>query len=210
MTQTAEIDRFLRNEGFDTVEAAARARSVLEEAGLTRPGKRAMAVEKLQAARTALAARLLKVCADGDCRRLAAAGKDARPPVPVAPAACTICRGSNNRRAALVLAAHLRAKGIRRLLIVGGTPTLHAELDQLLASQGVQLRYVDGSVGSHSARDAAPNLQWAQVMVVWGASPLPHKVSQLYTTAPPAHVRVVKLARRGIEAMCREVLRSLA
>jgi hypothetical protein len=206
VTQSVDIDRFLQVEGFDTPAGAARARAVLEDGGLTRAGKLAMSAEKQPAARTLIAARLLKFCGDDGCSSRAA---DGRAPVRVAAACCEVCGGSNNRRAALALAARLKEQDISRLLIVGGTPTLHGELDQLLVPHGIKLRYVDAATGSHSARDAAPDLQWAQVAVIWGASPLPHKVSRLYTADPPPHLRVVKFARRGIEAMCKEVLRSL-
>jgi hypothetical protein len=206
VTQAIDLARFLQNEGFDTPDAAARARTVLEAGGLTRPGKRAMAAEKLTAARALIGGRLLKFCGDDACRYRAAGAKE---PVRVAAASCEVCGGSNNRRAALSLVERLQQRGIDRLLIVGGTPTLHAELDQLLSPHGIKLRYVDAATGSHSARDAVPDMQWAQVAVIWGASPLPHKVSRLYTADPPPHLRVVKFARRGIEALCKEVLRSL-
>ncbi len=209
MTDAVDIDRLLRDEGFDTPEAAAAARAVLEEQGLTRPGKRNISTAKLPAVQTVLSSAFLRTCGSDECTRLAARKGDGRRPVTVTPGACAVCGGSNNRRAAVALARRLREAGLRRLLIVGGTPTLHHELGQLLGPHGIDLRCVDGATGSHSARDAAPNLQWAEVAVIWGASPLPHKVSKLYTEAPPAHVRIVKFARRGIEALCREVLRSV-
>lgn len=202
-----EIDRFLRDEGFDLPEATARARGLLEESGLTRPGKRAMAEEKLPRARELLSGLLVRLCTDGDCRTRAS--MDGRARVTVSQASCEVCGGSNNRRAALALAERLRAKGLSRLLIVGGTPALHAELERLLRPHGIQLRFVDAATGSHSLKDAMPGMQWAEIAVIWGATPLPHKVSRLYTDDPPAHLRVVKFARRGIEALCREVLRSL-
>lgn len=207
VSDVVDIDAFLRGEGYEPAASRARARGVLEAGQLTRSGKRGMAAEKVPAARALLASAFLRVCADEDCVRLAAASSG-RGLVTVHGPACEVCGGSNNRRAARALALRLRRAGVDRLLVVGGTPALHAELDQLLGAQGIAMRFVDGAAGSHSARDAAPNLSWAQVMVVWGASPLPHKVSRLYTDAPPPHLRVVKLARRGIEALCREVLRS--
>ena len=209
MPDVIDIERFLRDEGFDTTEARRRVRALLEAEGLTRPGKRGMDTVKLPRVRELLEWRVLRVCGNGECERLGS--NDAqwgRELVVVSPAACRVCAGSNNRRAALAMAHRLKSKDIRRLLVVGGTTTLHSELEELLTPHGLELRFVDGSTGSHSARDAAPDLQWSQVVVVWGASPLPHKVSRLYTDAPPAHVRLVRLSRRGIEALCREVLKS--
>ena len=219
MAQDIGITELLRSEGFDSPQALGRARSVLEQAGLTRPGKERISREKLAGARRLLAAALLRVCDNDECVRLARAGAPAREagtaaparePVTVPPAACEVCAGSNNRRAARALARRLNAAGLGRILVVGGTPVQHSELQQLLAGDGVQVRCVDGAVGSHSKRDAAPNLRWAQLLVVWGATTLPHKVSKLYTDDPPPHVRRVPLAKRGVEALCREVLRSLA
>jgi hypothetical protein len=207
VSRSVELDRFLKDEGFDLPDAAARARELLEDGALTRPGKRAMSEEKLPAAREWLGGLLVRLCTDDDCRRQA--GVDGREIVTVSQASCEVCGGSNNRRAALALAERLRAKGLSRLLIVGGTPALHSELERLLRPHGVQLRYVDAATGSHSLRDALPGMQWAEIAVIWGATPLPHKVSRLYTDDPPEHLRVVKFARRGIEALCREVLRSL-
>lgn len=206
MTRDIEIDALLTDEGFDTDDAQRRARACLEALGLTRAGKRNIAEAKLPAVHEALSSRFLRTCGREECRRLGAA--DRREAATVTPLSCELCAGSNNRRAALALARRLRREHLSRLLIVGGTPRLHTELDRLLGPEGIELRVVDGAAGSHSARDAAPNLQWAQVMVIWGASPLPHKVSKLYTESPPAHIRVVKFARRGITALCHEVLRS--
>lgn len=209
MSDAVEIERFLAREGYTTACARRQARALLERAGLTRPGKRAMAVTKLPRARTVLAAGSLRVCGNPECERLARAQAPGKHLVAhVAAASCTVCGGSNNRRAALALATRLATLGITRLLVVGGTPTLHAELDRLLTPHGVALRCVDGASGSHTAREAAQHLRWAEVVVIWGATPLPHKVSALYVDAP-SDTRVVKLARRGIEALCRAVLQSL-
>ncbi len=211
MSEAVPIARLLAEEGFDTAEARDRAREVLEEAGLTRPGKSAIATEKLARARETLTARLVRVCDDEECRRLAATlASRERGPVAVRAVSCQVCGGSNNRRSAAAMAAKLRERGLKRLLVVGGSPSAHMELASLLEGRGIELRLVNAAEGTHSTRSARPDLEWARVMVVWGATPLPHKVSRLYTDAPPPGLRIVKLARRGIEALCREVLRSLS
>ena len=107
------------------------------------------------------------------------------------------------------MARRLYASGNTRLLVVGGTPAQHAELRALVTPEGVELRCVDGKAGSHSLKDALPNLRWASVIVIWGSTPLPHTVSEVYTRNVPPGIRVVKLARRGAEALCLEVLREL-
>lgn len=210
MTETISIASFLRGEGFDTGESLERARALLEVQQFTRPGKQGMADTKLPAARRALADGLRRLCpSDAGLAATEHHGADGREVVMVAGPSCEVCGGSNNRRAALKLGERIRSAGLTRMLVVGGTPTQHAEMDQLLAKEGLHLRYIDGATGSYSKRDALPDLQWAQVMVVWGATPLPHKVSHLYTDDPPPLLRVVKFARRGIEALCEEILRSL-
>jgi hypothetical protein len=208
VTRDVEIDTFLRAEGFAPDEARDAARRALEAAGLTRGGKRRMAEAKLPAARAALAAGLSRVCDHPECARLAAGQGDRRPAVRVAPASCEICGGSNVRRATRALARCLAGRGVRRLLVVGGKGPQHAEIEGPLAEAGLEVRFVDGRAGSFSRRDAGPDLDWAELLVVWGATPLPHKVSKLYTDDVPSHLRgrTVKLARRGVEAVCREVM----
>ncbi len=115
------IDDLLRNEGFGSTHARAAAREVLEAAGLTRPGKQRIAAEKLNRARDALNAAIVAHCSKPEC--MAAVAHDARRSVEVEPAHCSICTGSNNRRALRRMAHACAAAGVHRLLIVGGAPT---------------------------------------------------------------------------------------
>ena len=206
MDPDVDIEGLLRAEGFETKDSVALARKILERQGLTRAGKQRISRSKASGARELLRTSLLKVCQDAGCAELSR--HDRRQPVTVSAAACEVCAGSNNRRALISLARCLRDRGVRRVLVLGGKPEQHEDLGQALRAEGVETRCVDGTRGSHSRRDAAPHLEWAQLLVVWGATQLPHKVSRLYTDDPPAHLRVVPLARRGIEALCREVIRS--
>ncbi|MBA2564915.1 MAG: hypothetical protein H0V09_05780 [Gemmatimonadetes bacterium] len=211
MSRDVAISEFLTQEGFSGPASLQAARNMLEREGLTRSGKLRIAEAKLQAARALLNERLLKTCGNEECRELAGETGHEADLVLVDSAACVVCRGSNNRRAIVALARCLRRHGVQRVLIVGGKPEQHAEIEDLLRSEGRAVRCVDGSRGSHSRRDAEPNRAWAQVLLVWGATQLPHKVSELYTSAPPPPgQRVVKLARRGVEALCREAIRSFA
>jgi hypothetical protein len=203
-----DIEGFLRARGFTSPEALEEARAALERRGLTRAGKRRISGAKLESARAALFESLLRTCTNPECVRLASARAGARRAVTVEAGACEVCGGSNVRRATKALAHCLGLRAVRRLLVVGGKGAQHAEIEDALAESGLEVRFVDGSSGSHSRRDAAPDLEWAQVLVVWGATQLPHKVSKLYTTDVPAHLRgrTVRLARRGVEAVCREVI----
>ena len=208
MSDDLDILELLRREGLETADAQREGRRALEAAGLTRPGKRRISRAKLADAGRTLSERLLRLCDDGECRRLADGRGAGRVAVLAAGSACEICGGSNNRRAAVALARCLRRNDVRRVLVVGGSPTTRAELERLLADDGrLEIRLVDAG-GSHSRRDAEPHLQWAQLLVVWGATQLPHKVSKLYTDRPPANLRVVSLAKRSVEALCREAARS--
>ena len=208
MARDVDIDAFLRAEGFASAEALAAARAALEAGGLTHAGKRRIAEAKLDSARGALSRALQRLCASPQCGRVARAGGGGRTPVRVDPAACEVCGGSNVRRATRALALCLSSRGVRRVLIVGGKGAQHTEIEDPLRAAGLEVRFVDGTSGSPSRRDAAPDLLWAEVLVVWGATQLPHKVSRLYTDDLPAHLRgrTVRLARRGIEAVCREVM----
>lgn len=209
MSDAIKLDKLLVEEGFDTDEAIAAAMAVLVDARLTRPGKEGISLEKRPAVRQALDATLFPTCGHADCEALSRqAGRTDQAIVRVQLASCRVCGGSSNRRAALSTAKCLRSKGIQRVLVVGGTPTLHGELAVLFAGQGLSFTFVDGAEGTYTAKDAANHLRWAQVAVVWGSTPLPHKVSKLYTDDPPASVRVIQISRRGIEAVCQELKKS--
>lgn len=206
MSDALNMSKLLAQEGFDTDEAQDQALAVLVEARLTRPGKAGISADKLGAVREALSGALFKVCGHADCERLShQAGRSHQALVRVQLANCAVCGGSSNKRAALATARTLKAQGVSRVLVVGGTPTLHGELAQLFAGQPLSFIFVDGATGTHTAKEAASHLRWAQVAVVWGSTPLPHKVSKLYTDDPPAGLRIIQLSRRGIEALCQEL-----
>lgn len=205
-TATLQIADLLRELGFDTAVAARRARAALESAGLTRAGKQGIAAYKRDAAEAALASALMRVCSDG-CAKLARA-REPREPVRTLAGGCEVCGGSNNRRAAIDAARSLRENGVSRVLIVGGTGALHRELEQLWSADGITVEWVDGTRASHSQRDADANMGRAQLLLIWGSTPLRHAVSRLYTQEPPAHLRVITVPRRGIAALCGEIVKS--
>jgi len=202
------ISAFLREQGFASAEAMRIARTVLEEAGLTNPRKKALAAFKLTEAEAALDAALVRVCGAtcGDLAR--AALRESRRPVVASGAQCEVCAGSNNRRAAITCMAVLKRRKVKRLLVVGGTAPQQHELKALLGGGSLELAFVDGTERSHSQRDANANMRRADVVVIWGSTPLRHAVSNLYTDDPPPGVRVITVARRGIEALCGEIVRS--
>ena len=206
------IDDFLRGHGYNTPEARQRARAALEAAELTNPRKKNIAAYKLNDAERALAAALVRVCGDA-CVRLARSMRtERREPVIVTGATCEVCGGSNNRRASITCAALLKRKKVKRVLVVGGTPNQHQELRDLFDGDGITLEFVDGTNRSHTQRDAIANMRRSDLVVIWGPTPLRHAVSEHYTnrnsreTVP--NVRIVTIPKRGIEALCNEIIRS--
>ncbi len=199
------IDEFLRGEGFKDDASRETARAVLEAGRLTNPRKQGIDASKLGRARQLLERHVVRVCCD-DCRSLAPVG---RAPLLVASAIrCQVCEGSNNRRSALLLARAMRAAGASKLLVVGGTGTLHRELQELLGPAGVEVRGIDGAARTPSQKEAWADERWADLVVVWASTPLPHKVSELYTRQPAGRAPLT-VARRGIEALCTELRISL-
>jgi hypothetical protein len=201
------ITDLLRDEGFRKPDAQASARAVLEAAGLTRRGKQRMAGEKLDRARDAIGLSIIRHCSDPAC--VAAVGEDGRQPVEVDRAKCSICSGSNNTRALRRMAASCRGAGIGRVLVVGGRPPMYVEMERVLAD-AVELRFVDGTSNLPSLTDALRDCAWADLVVIWAPTPLPHKVSGLYRADVCAVARQVTVHRRGIEALAMEVVTHLA
>lgn len=206
-SEPVEIVGWLASIGFESEAALRMARRVLEAAGLTNPRKRAMSPEKLPRARAALEAALQLLCES--CARHSLR-RDGRIVVETQQAFCDICAGSNNRRAVEAMVAACRRAGVSRLLIVGGTSAIHRELSALLAGARLDLRCIDGAERAPNRRDALADLNWAEFMVVWGSTPLPHSVSTAYTDQCPADLPSITIRRRGIEALCTEVTYSLA
>ncbi len=154
-----------------------------------------------------LSSTLLRVCGDACLRIDRASDEKAREPVTVSAPSCEICGGSNTRRAAIECLRMLRRRRIQRVVIVGGTANLRQELDRLIAADDLEIRWVDGTRASHSSKDALGNKRWAQLVVIWGPTPLRHAVSDLYTEEPLPHLRIITVPRRGIEALCAEIVR---
>lgn len=205
-TDAIPIAAWLEEEGFADDAARRAARRVLETAGLTNPRKQAISTAKLEHARAVLAAEMARVCGPA-CRRLAASLLPGRPAVASTTAHCDVCLGSNNRRAALGMAAAFRERGLSRLLVLGGSAGTLRELQGLLAGTGIELRTVAGSEHLPNKKGALADLGWAQVMAVWASTPLPHKVSVSYTDERPRELPFVTVSRRGVEALCQELTR---
>jgi hypothetical protein len=198
------ISELLRGEGYVAPDSQAAARAVLEAAGLTRPGKERIADEKLDRIRDALSRELVRHCSDPPC--VSAVAEDGRRPVETDKAHCSICSGSNNTRALRRMAAACATAAVRRVLVVGGRPPVWNEMERTLQPSAIQLRFVDGTSKLPSGADALRDCAWADLLVVWAPTPLPHKVSGLYRAEVCAVARRVVVHRRGIEALAMEVV----
>jgi hypothetical protein len=194
-----EIEGWLAGLGFEPGPAQDRARAALQEALLTRPGKTRMSDEKLARAAALLGSHFSLHCPSAACA--AAARRTGREPLPAATKAlCAHCGGSDNARAAEELVSACTQAGIRRLLVVGGSPAVREELNSTVGS-ALELRTVDGTERRTQER-ARSDLEWADLVLLWGATELDHKVSAHYARPPPALRRkVVHVARRGIAAL---------
>lgn len=175
----------------------------LEDAGLSRAGKPNIDSAKSERVRDLLAGLFVPICSRGDCQAAADEVADGRTPVPAsAQDACAVCGGSANARAVDAMVDALRAAGMTRLCVVGGSPNLRVELERLIGGR-LDVRMVDGTV-ARSIRQAAADARWAHRVALWGGTMLDHKVSNLYRG-----VHVIQFARRSIAELAREVARSV-
>jgi hypothetical protein len=194
-----DIERWLAENGFGLQQARLSARTALEEAGLTRPGKQRISAQKLPRVRKVLQERFVLHCAEPACSGYAAGtGREAVLCDPKS--ACERCGGSANARAEAALLESAGRHGLRRLVVVGGSPSVREELERSLGAD-IELRMIDGTERRTQDR-ARSDLEWADLVLVWGASELHHKVSWLYTQGPPQQRRkVVHVTRRGVAAL---------
>lgn len=201
MSGDIEIEAWLAAQGFEG-ERIAEARGVLEEVHLTRPGKTRMSAEKQPRAVTALRERYAIHCQSSAC--IAFSKSSGRVLVSVANRQlCAHCGGSENARAA----KDLEASGIRRLVVVGGSPATREELQRLLGDR-IELRLVDGT-HHRVAERARADLEWADRVLLWGATELHHKVSKQYADVSATKSKVVHVPRRGIAQLLEGVLESV-
>lgn len=207
---TISIDELLRSMGLINAAAQVQGRGLLERHGLTSPRKMNISIEKAPLARTLFDERAILLCGHPGCHQLALPQVGKRELIVVAPAACRICAGSGQRRAILLLAHDLLGAKKPRLLLIGGTPPQQRELSHILAEGGVTLRAVEGLGRAHNTSEAARLAAWADVLVIWAATPIKHKVSQVYAdTAPPRTLRIT-VVRRGIESLCADIRTALS
>lgn len=205
MAADTDIDDWLANEGILDTPSRIEARVVLAAAGLTRAGKQRIAVHKLERAREALWACVTPVCTSPAC--IAAVGSPVRPIVHTGRDRCSICGGSNTRRACREMVEACARAGLERILLLGGSGNAHTELRALTAGTPIEWRIIDGRNDRPTRRQAQPDLAWTQLLVIWASTELPHRVSQVYTEDRPPALPLITVARRGVEALCQAVQR---
>ncbi len=201
MSADLDLDGWLASLGLGA-QTKAQAREALEAGGLTRPGKARMSVEKAERARSLLQERFALHCHAADC--IGHAKASGRQPLAAeTKQACERCGGSENARAA----KDLVEVGLRRLVVVGGTPATREELERLLGTQ-IELRLVDGT--QHRASDRAKaDLEWADRVLLWGATELHHKVSKQYADVSATKHKVVHVPRRGVAQLLAGAVESM-
>jgi hypothetical protein len=199
MSADREIDVWFAERGITAATSRSRARAILEEAGLTRPGKTRLSEPKLPRAEQLLLERFYRVCTAAECQQAARAS--GREPLPVEPRShCEHCGGSNNHRAEVAFLQTCLQHAVRRVVVVGGSPAVREELEEKLGRR-IELRMVDGTE-RRTAGKAQSDLEWGDLVLVWGATELHHKVSTHYTQpGTPYRHKVVHVARRGVASL---------
>lgn len=177
---------------------AARVRVVLDAGGMTNPRKQRVAVNKRERLEAAIAQRFARFC-ETCAVRTDAGGRE---PIPVAREFCERCGGSDNARALEEAGERCAAAGLRRLVVVGGSAAFREQFGAL--GDRLELRLVDG-IGRRTKADARGDVEWADVVVICGATELAHRVSTLYTGDPAVRGKLVRTSRRGVAAIAGEI-----
>ena len=199
------ISVFLNSLGISGAEQQAIARAVLEDESYTRPGRVNMAVHKEAAAQVSLDAQLALHCSTPICREsLQHQENDASSPrrlILVEREACEMCGGSADRRALLDMVAAMQSATLSRIVVVGGTEQKMAKIRELCPA-AIEWRHADG-LRNITEKNATSDLKWGDVVVIWATTPLPHRVSNLYSKSGHA----ITAPTSGIAVLAREVAR---
>lgn len=135
-----DLSELLSSRGFEGAGAEL-ALAELYRLGLTRHGKKRIALAKIGAVDEALRAAFLRRClrcSGTACRRDAC---DSRTEVLVSVKHCEICRGSDNHRAVEGMLDAMRRAGCAKLLVAGGSPGTRGDLERLCGDR-IGLRFV--------------------------------------------------------------------
>ncbi|MBX3364871.1 MAG: hypothetical protein KF866_08915 [Phycisphaeraceae bacterium] len=174
----------------------------LQEAGLSRPAKPRISLDKRDRVASLFASRFMRVCARGDCQAKAREHSQGREVVRAHEQQwCELCGGSPNQTAIDEMVQACRVCSWRRLCVVGGSPTYREELRTLVSGR-IDLRLVDGTL-ARSLANASADVKWADRTVLWGGTQLDHRVSENYrgdTVITVPHRSIAELARAVVES----------
>ena len=191
--QDVSLAELLSGHGFEGKNADM-ALDLLRERGLTRPGKKRIAISKTDNVVTALNEAFIRVCRKDACTRRSAG--DLRKQVRMEDARyCYICGGQDNRRAVDEMLSAMRCRGVKKLLVAGGSPSTRNELDRL-CNTSCELRFITDE-DSSADKKIIPQRDWADIVVIWKSTQISHKM----TTALRRSPNVITVTRRGITAL---------
>jgi hypothetical protein len=197
------IDDWLAEEGIQGAAGLAVARTVLVAAGLTTGKKQRMARGKLDRARAALWDGLAGWCGADACEPAARA--TGRTVARTTRERCAGCRGSNSLQAARTAAEACQRAGIRRVVVLGGSPAPRQEAARLARQAGgPALVFVEGDVRVTLA-DARADTARADVVLAWAGTHLPHKTSGLYRPRAAGDPPFVTVPTTGVAALFSEL-----
>lgn len=194
MSADFDIQQLLSELGFAADDAYEKARQALETAKLTNRRKKRINESKRPLVEALLTERFLVTCGNDACDARSS-GREVI--AAAAPEQCAVCAGSANRRTLDTARELARQADIAHIVVVGGAPRVHEELRRLTPPEWT-VRIVVGTL-RRTAEQARSDMQWADLIIVWGATELDHKVSELYT----AHrdPRCVVINRRGLSSL---------
>ena len=189
----------LSDHGFEGKDADM-ALSLLQRLGFTRPGKKRIAVSKTSDVSEALKAEFIRVCRKDACIRGAAG--DPRRLVRTNARYCDICGGQDNRRAVDEMLCAMRRGGLKKLLVVGGSPNARQELKRL-CDASCELRFITDEANPTRNR-IIPQMDWADMVLVWASTQISHKATVLLRGP-----KVITVPKTGITALAHAVRDSL-
>ena len=192
------IERMLSDFGVTHPDAQQSAVEALVDAGVlsSRPNRTRIAADKRERVAAALSEVFVRHCNNGDCRQVAAQPGPRRPLL-ADRQRCEVCGGSANRSALERLARAMQERGLSRVLVVGGTEASERDIRQSSAG-ALEWRFVNTQV-ARDDRYHRSNREWAEVMVIWSSTPLPHKVSRHYEHGGDS-MRIT-VTKRGVAAL---------
>lgn len=199
------IKKMLANIGVTDPESQTTATSHLADSCIISRRRRRtkIAGSKLKRVEESLREGFVWHCNSGDCKQSANAGAENRPQLLVEKSYCSHCGGSADRQALQRMAEAMATASLSRVLVVGGTEKKTRELQEKSGNLQIEWRFIDGT----KAKDSnyyRPHRNWADVIVIWGSTPLDHRVSVHFTECPDS--RVVALTRRSIGALAQSVI----